>query len=440
MINNTFTEVFSQEWIEKNIKDTTNELVILREIIPWEKITKQLSQFYSDMQGCYGKSLRIVVGVLILSKLRMLSDEKVVQQIKENRYYQYFCNVPDDELFFFMHPSSLCKIRQRFGEKGVKIIETNVFEKLRRAGIIDPKYALMDSSVLENNIVYPTDVKLVYKAFQKLECIAQNNNLSLWWDHEEIKTMWREFSLNKEKNPEFYLSYFSTVFKEALCILKCYVEVVGITPNITKSTEKLIEILMILDEQNDLKLKGEKHIANRIVSLDEEDARPIKKGKKHPKCEFGTTFQATFNRQGFMITIENFIGQPNDKILYPETLELFQKRMKQYPEISVTDLGYRSRDNFNASKDKVPTVFLGRSSDVSEDQREDCHKARSATEGFIAVAKHWRGMKRSLYKGFSGDRIWSLLCQTAHNMKKFVQLYQQEKLSEKSLVKLGLLG
>ena len=50
MINNTFTEVFSQEWVEKNITDPTNELVILSEIIPWEKITKQLSQFYSDMQ------------------------------------------------------------------------------------------------------------------------------------------------------------------------------------------------------------------------------------------------------------------------------------------------------------------------------------------------------------------------------------------------------
>ncbi len=121
--------------------------------------------------------------------------------------------------------------------------------------------------------------------------------------------------------------------------------------------------------------------------MDEPEARPIKKGKKHPKCEFGTTFQASFNRQGFMITIENFIGKPNDKTLYPQTLEIFKKRMNCYPDTAVTDLGYRS-----------------------------------------------------LYKGFKGDKVWSLLCQTAHNLKKFLQLYRAEKLEEKSLVKLGLLA
>ena len=197
-------------------------------------MTKQLSVFYSERQGPFGKSLRMVVAILILSKLRMLSDEKVVQQIKENRYYQYFCNIPDEKLSCFLDSSSLSVIRKRFGEKGIEIIEKNVFEIFRRAGIIDPKYALIDSSVLENNIVYPTDVKLIYKAFKKMECLAEKNKLPLWWDHEEIKTMWREFCLNKEKNAKFYLSYFATVFKEALCILKCYVEVLGIVNNTTK--------------------------------------------------------------------------------------------------------------------------------------------------------------------------------------------------------------
>ena len=311
---------------------------------------------------------------------------------------------------------------------------------MRDADIIDPKYALIDSSVLENHIVYPTDVKLVYKALCKMELFVSNNNLSLWWDHEEIKATWRKFNLNKEKNAELYLSYFSFVFKEALRTFKCHVELVLTSPVMKERNEHLLEILIILDQQNDLKIKGEKHIENRIVSLDEPEARPIKKGKKHPKCEFGTTFQATFNRQGFMITVENFIGKPDDTKIYPGTVEFFKKRMKKYPKIAVTDLGYRSRKNLTFSKGKIDTVFMGRSEDVPESQREDCRKARSATEGFIAVAKNWKGMKRSLYKGFSGDRIWSFLCQASYNLQKFFQLYRDEELSEESLVKLGLLA
>ena len=440
MIRNTFNETFSQEWINKNLPDPTNELVLFRQIIPWEKLVKQLSKFYNEEGGRFGKSIRVVVAILILSKLRLLSDVKVIEQIRENRYYQYFCNVPDKELFSFLSPSSLTRIRQRYGKKGAEIIEKNIFDKLRKAGVINSEYALIDSSVLENNIVYPTDVKLVYKALSKICLFAKHHNLELWWCHDEMKAIWREFCLNKEKNAWDYLFEFSEVLKCALFGLELHIQNLKASEKAKKKAEELLGLLILLDSQNDLKIQGVRHIENRIVSLDEVDARPIKKGKKHPDCEFGTTFQATFNRQGFMITVENFIGKQNDKILYPGALELFKQRMKVYPDIAVTDLGYRSKKNLAESKTKAANTFMGRSEDVPEEMRTACQKARSATEGFIAVIKHWRGMKRCLYKGFSGDRIWSLLCQAAHNLKKFLQLYKNEALSEKALIKLRLLS
>jgi len=90
-----------------------------------------------------------------------------------------------------------------------------------------------------------------------------------------------------------------------------------------------------------------------------------------------------------MITVENFIGNPNDKTLFPSTLAIFKERMREDPESVITDLGYRSRNNFKVSED-IPNVFLGRSNDVCEEKKEFCCKARSATEGFIAVAKKYQ--------------------------------------------------
>jgi hypothetical protein len=84
-------------------------------------------------------------------------------------------------------------------------------------------------------------------------------------------------------------------------------------------------------------------------------------------------------------------------------------------------------------------VFLGRSDDVDESQQDFCCKARSATEGFIAVAKHLRGFGRSLYRRLHGDKVWTLLCQTACNLRKFLQLYRKEELEESSLASLDLL-
>jgi hypothetical protein len=113
--------------------------------------------------------------------------------------------------------------------------------------------------------------------------------------------------------------------------------------------------------------------------------------------------------------------------------------MERAPDHVVTDLGFRSRQNFKNTPATIGSVFLGRSDDVEAEQRDFCRSARSATEGFIAVAKHLRGFGRSLYRGLHGDRLWTLVCQTAYNLKKVVQLYRQERLTEESLVKLGLL-
>ena len=146
----------------------------------------------------------------------------------------------------------------------------------------------------------------------------------------------------------------------------------------------------------------------------------------------------TFNRQGFMITTENFIGQPGDATLYTDTLKRFQKRMQIYPQNVITDLGFRSQSNFSNTHDTISNVFLGRSNDVIETHQDFCRRARSATEGFIAVAKNLRGFGKSLYKRLTGDRIWTLLCQTAYNLKKLIQLTKAGQISCENLLKLGV--
>ena len=446
MIESSFEEAFSKEWVETQITDSTNELVILRQVIPWQAIITQLTQFYDDNSGRSGKSLRIMVALLILARLRFLSDRSIVAQVKENRYMQYFCNVPDSELARFVNPSVLCRFRQRLGEKGIAIIETEVFELLRMSGIIKGDTLMMDSTALSSNIVHPNDVMLIYKAFGKMKIFTSHHELPFWWDNSHIKKQRRAFGRAKKGERVAYLTEFYALFVPALDTFRTHVESLEARAKADAEVpemqilkaQKLLALLTLLSNQTQQKLAGEQHIDNRIVSLDEVEARPIKKGKTFPSCEFGTTLQMSFNRQGFMITTENLIGNPDDSTLYGDTLRLFQKRMGDNPDTVVTDLKFRSRDNLKKTPKSISNVFLGRSDDVDENQRDFCCKARSATEGFIAIAKNLRGFGRSLYHLLNGDRIWTLLCQTAYNLRKFLQLYREEELENQSLVVLGL--
>jgi hypothetical protein len=139
-----------------------------------------------------------------------------------------------------------------------------------------------------------------------------------------------------------------------------------------------------------------------------------------------------------MITTDNFIGQPNEKTLYGPTLERFQERMARYPAGAITDSAYRSAHNLKLHSEELDYVFMGKSSDVEDAQKAACISARSATEGFIAVAKHWYGFGRSLYRGLEGAKMWTLFHQCAYNLKKFLQLYRNETLSEEMLRALHL--
>jgi IS5 family transposase len=415
----------------------------LRQIIPWQSIIDGLVPFYNLKTGRTGCALRTLSAVSILARLRQLSDRKVIDHIQENRYMQYFCNVPDQGLRTFMNPSTLCRFRKRVGQDGISRMEDEVFSTLKRADVIEADMMLMDATVLDSPIIYPTDVRLLYKAFDKMAILATKGHLKPWWDTAHLKTRWRAYHLDRGHH-RTYLEEFYTLFKPALAGLKERLEQLDALPDgrqaksLKARWHQLVEVLELLDEQTQQKVAGEHHIENRLVSLDALDARPIQKGKSHPKTEFGTTLQMTFNRQGFMITTENFIGQPNEKTLYAPTFERFRTRMGAYPGGAVTDSGYRSAKNRKLNHDDIDYVFMGQSADVDEAHQAACRSARSATEGFIAVAKNLRGFGQSLYRGLVGATLWSRLNQCAYNLIKFLQLYRNEAWSEKTLMKLRL--
>lgn len=199
MILKKNSEAFSEQWVKSNINDPTQEFIILRKIIPWQKIIDKLAGYYNDKKGRKGTSIRTIIAIFIVAKFRFLSDRMVVNQVKENRYIQYFCNVPYENLSTFMHHSNLTKLRKRFGVKGMETIESVIFNLLRIAKVIDKDSMLIDSTVLPDNIIYPTDVGLLFKAFQKMKQIAKPYHIPVWWDDLELNQLWREYNLNRKK-------------------------------------------------------------------------------------------------------------------------------------------------------------------------------------------------------------------------------------------------
>jgi IS5 family transposase len=133
-------------------------IYILANKINWQQFEDAFKNLYCANNGRPAKPIRLMVSLLMLKHIRNLSDESVVEQWSENGYYQYFSG---GKSFVALPPceaSELVHFRKRIGDKGIELI----FKESIRINGKDSNEdgGVMDTTVQEKNIAYPTDNKL----------------------------------------------------------------------------------------------------------------------------------------------------------------------------------------------------------------------------------------------------------------------------------------
>jgi len=148
----------------------------LADQIPWDYFEKEFAKHYSHT-GRSAHPVRLMVGLLILKQLRNLSDEGVVERWVENGYYQFFCGETFFQWDFPCHPTDLVYFRKRIGEKGVeRLLQVSIDLHGAKS---QEREILIDSTVQEKNITFPTDTKLYRKIADKCVSIAGKEGVEL---------------------------------------------------------------------------------------------------------------------------------------------------------------------------------------------------------------------------------------------------------------------
>jgi IS5 family transposase len=155
-----------------------HELCQLAKRINWDELEKDLSVYYCPDNGRPSIHIRKITGVILLKRMFKESDESVVERWKENPYWQYFCGEVHFQHHWPFDPTELIKFRLRLGEEGMERIlklSIDLFEKREN----QEKQVLVDSTVQEKNITYPTDTKLQKKIVEKCREIARDEGIAL---------------------------------------------------------------------------------------------------------------------------------------------------------------------------------------------------------------------------------------------------------------------
>lgn len=171
------------------IIDMGHEKAVLAGAIDWQFLSDKCGENYTDKPGHPPLTTRLMAGIHILKYADNLSDEELCAKWVENPYYQFFCG---EEFFCHELPfdrSSMTRWRQRMGEEKLQALLQEslcVAVKLGAARPSDFTRVIVDTTVAEKNVAYPTDAKLCHRAREKLVKLANDHGIKLRQSYKRV--------------------------------------------------------------------------------------------------------------------------------------------------------------------------------------------------------------------------------------------------------------
>jgi IS5 family transposase len=352
-----------------------------------------------------------MVSLMLLKQLYDISDEQVCKSWVQNPYWQFFSG----EVFFSWSlpcdPSDLTYFRDRIGKAGVEIIFS--YSVLVHGEDAKEKEVLLDTTVQEKNITFPTDTKQQMKIIKKCREIALKEQIQL---RQSYKRKVKEHLLNQR-----FKKHAKNRKKAAASARK----IKTIAGRLVRELEKKLNAERLKAYQEELGLFKQvlgqkKESTHKIYSLHEKDVLCISKGKDHKKYEFGSkaSFGVTKN-SGIIVSALDARNQ-YDGHTVPMAIEQIQKTTKQTPNAVICDRGYGGKKEVMGVKVLIPRPGKNLSA-YEKTKIRKMFRRRASVEPIIGHMKADHGLDKCYLKGIRGDEINLMMAAAAFNLKKYMR-------------------
>jgi len=394
----------------------SHPLLALAKKFPWEFFEKEFAQFYASA-GRPAKPIRLMAGLLLLKQIENLSDERVVEAWVQNPYYQAFCGMEHFQWSLPCDSSDLVYFRRRIGEAGVEKIFQASVALHGKAGL--EREVVIDTTVQEKNITFPTDTKLRVKVMQRCWKLAAEEGLQLRRSYRrELRKVLRIIRFNKKRQDKKNVSAaFRRVKTMANALLRDVMR---------KLPEGRLAARHEALENYRRAVNQERQDNNKIYSLHEPGVLCISKGKEHKKYEFGAKAAIAMTKTGGIIVgVKSFSNNVYDGDTLPEVLSQIQAVRGMAPETAYCDRGFRGRKQVGGTAIVLPGVPTPNASEYDKRKARTNFGRRSAIEPVIGHLRNSFRLARNYLKGTIGDTINLLLAAAAFNCRKWLNALAQ---------------
>jgi len=387
-------------------------LVQLAHNINWGQLEKDWAHLYSH-KGFPSHPLRKMVGLLLLKHTDNLSDERLVARWKENPYMQYFCG---EDFFQKQQPcasSDLVHFRNRLGKDGIeKLLQLTI--QLHASKVKRAKTILVDTTVQEKNIIYPTDAGLYKKIITGCNRLA--GKLSI-----KLRQSYRR-TVQKLSYQQRYARLRNGAKASQRAIRKLKTLAGRQVRDITRQLAKLGKLASYqpLLERMERILTQKRTDKDKIYSLHEPSVSCIAKGKAHKKYEFGSKVSiATLPGSNIIVGVQALQGNPHDGKTLAAALSQSQRLSGKEFTTLIVDKGYRAH-GLTDKQVILPGKKHHNSAYARYKHKNQC-RSRSAIEAVISHLKTDHRLGRNFLKGSLGDNLNALLAAVGFNLNLWMR-------------------
>ena len=399
----------------------SHPLCLLAELIDWEELEEELGSSYSEGNSRPPKPIRLMTGLLMLQHMSGFSDDQTVRHWVENPYWQYFCGFDILQWKPPIDPSLMSHFRKRIGKVGMEKILEEVIKIAIQSGFVctkDLSQVIVDTTVMEKNMAYPTDARLYFKMIEKLIKMARKTGIAYRQSYRRVTKhllleIGRHLHAKQMKRAKRKIKRLKTLLSRVLRDIRRKLQ----------KKEELKNLFQPLLIKADKLLYSDPKGSQKIYSIHEAQVQCISKGKARVRYEFGCKISLVItHKQALALSCQALSGHPYDGHTLKDAIIDAEQRSGYKIKRAVVDKGYVGHEASH-----LIVYRSGQKRGVKTQAIKCFIKRRQAIEPHIGHMKAQGKLDRCFLKGFLGDQFNSILCGVGHNLRLLFNFFQKKQ-------------
>jgi transposase, IS5 family len=434
--------------LPEEAKRLPTELVQVDGYLDDERFLAPWRSLFSARLGRPSVPIDTLLRLLYLKHRYGLGYESLCREVADSIGWRRFCRIPLDRPV--PHPTTLVKLVRRAGPEVIEQLNAALLGKLADDRLLRGRKLRVDTTVVEADIDHPTDADLLEKAVRKLGGLVRVKGRGA-----ATRTGFRDRSRSAGRRlKQISRSLRRRTGQAPAEIDRLTAEVAAIARRTLGQAEqvarnarrarrarpedghlgRLVERLeetttlthRLLDQARQ-RLAGNRVIPDRLVSLGDPDARPIRKGKPGRVTEFGYTLLLGECERGFIATHHTHKGNPSDAAQLVAAVTEVIAVTGRPPGTVAGDRGFGTAANDAALAELgVARIGLARTGTPGKARRawEQTRRFRRmrnwrvGIEARISQLKRSFGLRRTRLRRLHGARTWVGLGIFAYNLQR----------------------